>query len=208
MTDDLKRGVTAPGEHETDPDEHDETESVHPDLWRAMVSEVVGAAWYLDRHTSQILRVPDSDGRPGSPVEDAPSRFLLVPTLATDRQRSHARHVLAELVGAERAAWLTAQDPWLRHFHEHATPELRQQLSDARRAWVIAEVRAWLDDHGISEDAFIRVMRSGGREARGRRPRDRAEGLRRAIHRAVDRMSPAELAALPIPARMLVSDDS
>lgn len=181
--------------------------SLHPDLWRAMVSETLGVRWFLDRDTLTVIRAPLIDGAVGHPVADDPERFAEVPTIATERQRAHARRVLAELVGAEQAVFLTSTEPWLRHFHEHASPELRQALSDARRAWVIAEVRTWLRDQGVPEHRFVRLGRGAPRESRPpRSPRARSTSLREAIHRAVDRMTERELEALPIPARLLVDD--
>lgn len=190
----------------TDEDEGDASASLHPDLWRAMVSETPGTRWYMDLENFQIIRVM-CDDRPGSPVSDDPDRYVEVPTLATDRQRDHARAVLAEQVGADQASFLTGDEPWLRHFHEHASPELRQVLSDARRAWVIGEVRAWLRDHDIAEYRFVRSNRPAGRDPRsGRLTRARVHQLRDALHRAIDRMTERELEALPIPARLLIED--
>lgn len=180
------------------------TASLHPDLWRAMVSETPGAAWFMDLDTLQVLRVPVDDDEPLSPVAEDPDRYAEIPTLATERQRTHARSVLAELLGPEQARFLTSEEPWLRHFHEHATPELRLALSDARRAWVIGEVRAWLADHDVPEHRFVRVNRPNMRAARG--SRTRLSTLREAVHRAVDRMSERELEGLGIPARLFVDD--
>ncbi len=188
-------------------DEGEASASLHPDLWRAMVSETLGIRWYLDLDAMMVIRAPYIDGVPGHPVCDDPERYAEVPTLPTDRQRNHARRVLGEQVGADQAAFLTSEEPWLRHFHEHASPELRQVLSDARRAWVIAEVRSWLRDHEVPEHRFVRVVRAGARDPRASRaPRGRMTSLREAIHRAVDRMSERELEALAIPARLLVDD--
>ena len=181
------------------------TASLHPDLWRAMVSETPGAGWYMDRDTLVALRVPHSDGEPLSPVADEPDRYLEVPTLPTERQRSHARSVLADIVGPDQARFLTSEEPWLRHFHEHATPELRNALSDARRAWVIGEVRTWLHNHDLPEHRFVRVNRPSPRDPR-RLGRTRISVLRDALHRAIDRMSERELEALPVPARLLLDD--
>jgi len=191
-----------------DTDEGDAAASLHPDLWRAMVSETGGACWYMDLESLTILRVPLSDGRPGAPVAEHPERYLVVPTLQTDKQRGHARKVLTEHVGAEQALALTVGEPWLRHFHEHATPELRQILSDARRAWVIGEVRAWLREHDIQEQRFVRAGRAAPRELRppARFPRTRQGALRDAVHQAVDRMTERELEALAIPARLLIDE--
>lgn len=190
---------------ESDSSDADASASLHPDLWRAMVSETLGVRWYLDLDTFQVVRAAVPEG--GAPTPEDPERYAEVPTLPTDRQRAHARKVLTELVGAEQAAFLTSEEPWLRHFHEHASPELRQTLSDARRAWVIAEVRAWLRDHDVPEQRFVRVGRSSSRDARSSRaPRSRVLSLREAIHRAVDRMSERELEALPIPGRLLVDE--
>lgn len=187
-------------------DDGDASASLHPDLWRAMVSETLGTRWYMDLENYQIIRVM-CDDRPGSPVSDDPDRYVEVPTLATDRQREHARSVLAEHVGDQQASFLTGDEPWLRHFHEHASPELRQVLSDARRAWVIGEVRNWLRDHDIAEYRFVRSNRPAGRDARGgRMTRVRVHQLRDALHRAIDRMTERELEALAIPARLLVDD--
>lgn len=182
------------------------TASLHPDLWRAMVSETPGAGWYMDLDTLVVLRVPHADGEPLSPVADEPDRYLEIPTLPTERQRAHARSVLAELVGAEQARFLTSEEPWLRHFHEHATPELRNSLSDARRAWVIGEVRTWLHNHDLPEHRFVRINRPSSRDPRRPGSRTRLGALREALHRAIDRMSERELEALPIPARVLVDD--
>ncbi len=188
-------------------DEGEASASLHPDLWRAMVSETLGIRWYLDLDSLMVIRAPYVDGSPGHPVSDDPDRYAEVPTLPTDRQRNHARRVLSEHVGADQAAFLTSEEPWLRHFHEHASPELRQVLSDARRTWVIAEVRSWLRDHDVPEHRFVRMGRSASRDGRSSRsPRARMTSLREAIHRAVDRMTERELEALPIPARLLVDD--
>lgn len=198
----------APAVHEGADADEGESASLHPDLWRAMVSETLGIRWYLDLDSMMVIRAPFMDGVPGHPVADDPERFAEVPTLPTDRQRNHARRVLSEHVGLEQASFLTSEEPWLRHFHEHASPELRQVLSDARRAWVITEVRSWLRDHDVPEHRFVRVGRAtASREPRSlRSPRGRMTSLREAIHRAVDRMSERELEALPIPARLLVDD--
>ena len=212
MSNDIVRPVShgaleaAGSADDQDASDADASASLHPDLWRAMVSETVGVRWFLDLESLQVVRASVPDGGSASPED--PARYAEVPTLPTDRQRAHARKVLTELVGAEQAAFLTSEDPWLRHFHEHASPELRQQLSDARRAWVIAEVRAWLRDHNVPEHRFVRVGRPATRgEARPvRPPRSRVLSLREAIHRAVDRMTERELEALPIPGRLLVDE--
>lgn len=188
-------------------EETDLSASLHPDLWRAMVSETSGVRWYLDLDSLQVLRVTLAEGGAGHPVVDDPQRYVEVPTLATERQRAHARRVLTEQVGAEQAAFLTAEEHWLRHFHEHASPELRQALSDARRAWVIGEVRTWLRSHDVPEHRFVRVGRAANRETRAvRPPRARLTVLREVIHRAVDRMTERELESLAIPARLLLDD--
>lgn len=190
---------------DADASDADASASLHPDLWRAMVSETVGVRWFLDLNTYQVVRASVPEGGSASP--DDPGRYAEVPTLPTERQRSHARRVLTDLVGEEQAKFLTSEEPWLRHFHEHASAELRQTLSDARRAWVIAEVRAWLRDHDVPEQRFVRLGRSAARDTRPTRaPRTRVLSLREAIHRAVDRMSERELEALPIPGRLLVDE--
>ena len=108
---------------------------------------------------------------------------------------------------SDLAGFLTSEEPWLRHFHEHASPELRQVLSDARRAWVIGEVRAWMRTHDLPEYRFVRSSRPSAAAPRGpRAPRPRVVALREALHRAIDRMSERELEALGVPARLLVED--
>lgn len=215
MSIDYSKAVTgSPGAADADVDgihpdgeEGDATASVHPDLWRAMVSESPGARWYMDLESLQVIRVPWADGAAMAPVAEEPARFAEIPTLATERQRGHARKVLAEHVGQDQAGFLTSEEPWLRHFHEHASPELRQVLSDARRAWVIGEVRAWMRTHDLPEYRFVRSSRPSAAAPRGpRAPRPRVVALREALHRAIDRMSERELEALGVPARLLVED--
>lgn len=199
-------GEASEDAHGGDAEASDATASLHPDLWRAMVSETPGVRWYMDHDTLTILRVGLADGHPLPPVADAPGRFAEIPTLPTDRQRAHARRVLSDLVGTEEVAWLTGGEPWLRHFHENASAELRQALSDARRAWVVAEVRAWLHAHDLPEHRFVRSARPPARDLRGGRMRSRNMSLREAVHHAIDRMTERELEALPIPARLLLDD--
>lgn len=210
MNEQVRQTGASPGElsdepHGLESDGADASASLHPDLWRAMVSEAPGVRWYMDLENLTILRSNLVDGHPTGPVADEPRRYVEIPTLATDRQRGHARRVLGELVGADQVTWLTGGDPWLRHFHENAGPELRQALSDARRAWVVTEVRAWLRDHDLPEHRFVRSARPGPREVRPRL-RHRAMSLREAVHLAVDRMTERELESLPIPARLLLED--
>lgn len=198
-------GESAEDQHGPESDGADASASLHPDLWRAMVSEAPGVRWYMDLDSLGILRTSLIDGQPNGPVADEPRRYLEIPTLTTDRQRTHARRVLAEIAGPDQVAWLTGGDPWLRHFHENAGPELRQALSDARRAWVVTEVRSWLRNHDLPEHRFVRSARPAPRDPR-LRPRQRSMTLREAVHLAVDRMTERELEALPIPARLLLDD--
>lgn len=179
--------------------------SLHPDLWRAMVSETEGVRWYMDLEALSILRAGVADGEAAALEARPGGRFLPIPTISTERQRNHARHVLAEHLEPADVDWLTGGQPWLRHFHESASPELRQLLSDARRAWVVTEVLTWIRDHNLPEHRFVRAARPSARDARDARPA-RGRSLRQAIHRAIDRMTDRELDALPIPARLLVDD--
>ena len=184
-----------------------ESASLHPDLWRAMVSETEGVRWYMDLENLSIQRFGPPDGA-ASAVDTPPSeRYLSIPTISTERQLAHARQVLAERLPPGEVEWLTSGTPWLRHFHESASPDLRQVLSDARRAWVVGEVRAWIRAHDVPEHRFVRSTRPPPRDTRAPPPpRARGLSLRAAIHRAIDRMTERELDALPIPARLLVDD--
>lgn len=175
--------------------------AIEQSLWQAFVSDREGSAWFLDLSSLAVVQAPLTDGEPGVPVAAEPHRYIRIPTLSTTRQRDHARTFLEPHLGALAAQQLTASPTWLQRVRVELDDALLRQLLDDRRRWVVQHAREWLEEHALPANRFI-YARSSSRADPSRR--GRTAHLRAALHAAIDKMSEAELAALTIPARLLV----
>jgi len=179
--------------------------ALREDLWAAMVTERTESRWFMDLETFEVIRVPLTDGNPGSPVAETPERYVTIPTIPTVQQREQARTTLLALVGEQQAVELTPEHDWLRHLHQHATSVMLAQVLRARRSWIVQQTLTWLRAQGIPEHHFVRYAPAGGnRRQPPKHSSDREAALRQALHLAIDRMTVEQLAGLNVPAWLLI----
>jgi hypothetical protein len=187
----------------------DDEGGIREDLWRAMILDRRGIRWVLDLETLTIQENAEVEGVLTSPFADAPEQYLVVPTVPTVGQLAQARQTLGALVSPEQVGSLIPEENWLRHFRMTAPGALREAVLHARKVWIVALARTWLRSHGLPEHRFIRrIIRHQAAGPRNIQDVDEAAALRRALHQAIDRMTPAQLGNLLVPASVLVGLDA
>lgn len=183
------------------------------DLWRAMVNDRPEIVSYLDLGALVVVEAA-KDAAEG-PVAAEPERHVLIPTVRTEEQRDFVLGLLRESFDAAGAeALVPPVTSWMRTFVREAPPDLQRRVLEARRAWIVQRARDWLRAHGLPEDRFVhrgrpdagieRSQGDGRRDVGARASAARSTSLRDALHRALDRMTDAELESLRVPARLLL----
>jgi hypothetical protein len=167
-------------------------EVLNPALWRAAVARD-GIKHFIDLATMVV--VPAGAGA-DDPVSVEPERYVEVPRISDEEQRSHARKTLFEL-GVPRVDDLLRPYSWLSAIRADLSPEQFEQFRELRTSWVISQVKIWLRRQGLPFGKFVGIRKEPVRHGP-------VADLRIALHRAIDRMTDAELLNVSIPARFLL----
>ncbi len=171
--------------------------NVERDLWKALVVNQPNRSSYIDLDTLSVITTEsDDDGNPGTPVSDQPWRYLLVPTIPTDRQRGHAETALQGVLDPATLRDTREDSDWLAQLKGRLSNAEFEAFRAERREWVVGIVRPWLRRQGLPPGRFL-----WHRKARAPEP---MSNLRRTIHIAIDKMTQDELERLLLPARLLV----
>ncbi|MEW1832914.1 hypothetical protein [Streptomyces sp. NPDC088196] len=204
-----------------------------PDVWAAFVEWHDGHRRLWDVQTSRAFVYPVDEN--GSPAWESQSdRFYEIDPVGPESQKEWMREWALKQQPGDRDALLAAlaPDAPLRSFrYELDARELAMEWRAELQSRVSIHVREWANQHGIAwPDLIVRVKQERppvsandsshkaagrnvrqatsvpeNRSGRGARGSD-LERLREIVHRAVDRMSYAELAEIPIRAEHLLGD--
>jgi len=188
-------------------------------LWRAMVSNRNDVKWFVDLESLTITEIPvNSEGEisPETETARAPERFLAIPPIPQDELREVMREYVKNLNSPElkhELEPLIEQDDWYPRISDRLRGLGVTSWRLAHRRFVADRARAWLVEHGVRPERFIRsALRHEPTAARprhapeqaGPRPRSSERDIRALVLRAVSRMSEEELLDLRIPLRYLV----
>ncbi len=202
------------------------TEVLDQLLWKAMVSNRNDVRWFLDLESLMIVEVPlDFEGNIPQESEPAraPERFLTIPAIPQDELREVIHEYVNNLnlpaLDLEIDSLLT-QTNWFPQVSDRMRELGITSWKLAHRRFVIDRARAWLDEHGVFPDRFIRSTMP--HEPLATRPRhapalvgrvaapiDGAtsisqQDIRELVLRAISKMSEQELLDLRIPLRYLI----
>lgn len=203
-----------------------------PDVWVAFIEWQDGYRRLWDSTASRAFVYPvDEHGDPSWAAE--PDRFREIEPVTAEAQKEWMREWAETHEPADRAALLAALAPEapLRSFRQVLEArDLTVDWRDELQRRVGAHVREWAESRSVAwPDLTVRraverppktsaekeadrtktsepVQDPGRRPARASGGGSDLERLREIVHRAVDRMSYAELAAIPIRAEHLLGD--
>lgn len=201
-----------------------------PDVWAAFVEWQEGHRRLWDSSTCRAFVFPLNEN--GEPAwTSRPDRFREIEPVTAKSQKEWMREWALTCQATDREALLAAlvPDAPLRSFRHELDArgltfewrnELQRRVGNHVREWAETQGVAWLDLTVPREKGHpTPVPRNRQRKAQGRttaatleagnRPTAGSsdlERLREIVHRAVDRMSYAELAAIPIRAEHLLGD--
>ncbi|MFF9780325.1 hypothetical protein ACF1HJ_42670 [Streptomyces sp. NPDC013978] len=203
-----------------------------PDVWAAFVEWHDGHQRLWDTHASRAFVYPVDDHDEPAWVSQ-PDRFRAIEAVAPEAQKEWMRAWAARQEPTDRDSLLAAlaPDAPLRSFrHVLDSRGLALEWRAELQRKVGAHVRAWADEHAVAWHDLVTTaplerpsapssppahrsanknvrpfLTAEGREARAPGGSD-LERLREIVHRAVDRMSYAELAEIPIRAEHLLGD--
>jgi hypothetical protein len=201
-----------------------QTEVLDQQLWKAMVGNRDNVRWYLDLEALVAIEIPldiAGNASPQSAPSRAPERFLSIPTIPHDELRAVVRECLDKLDSVklkEELVPLIDESDWYSRLSSRTYELGLTSWRLAHRRFVISKARAWLIEHGIRPERFIRLVsaRSSPLPApRRERPAHASadprlesslghRDIRTLVQRAVSRMSEQELLDLRIPLRYLI----
>jgi OST-HTH/LOTUS domain len=195
-------------------------EFLDPNLWKAFVSNRADVAWFLDLETIQVVGQPlDLSGNVPAASEPSrtPSRFLAIPPIPQDEWRSMAQEYIDGLPQAElkeELSELLNRERGFNLFFARAQVLGLNDWKSVHRRFVVGKAKAWLAEHGVRPEKFIRPATifspsPGFRHVGARRdhapssPLGRAD-IRALVLKAVARMPEEDLLDLRIALRYLL----
>ena len=137
-------------------------EFLDPNLWKAFVSNRADVAWFLDLETIQVIGVPlDLSGNIPAASEPSrtPGRFLAIPPIPQDECLSVAREHLDGLAQAELKEELSEflnRERGFNLFFARAQALGLHDWKSVHRRFVVGRAKAWLAEHGVRPEKFIR----------------------------------------------------
>lgn len=195
------------------------------ELWLGMTQRLSRERRYFDLQTRSVVQAPlDEDGQPGSPVQEEPERYLVVPVLSEEDIRTAALafigKVAREDVRQELSEALGQEGSGPRFQSALRQAGLLPAWLTAFRLYVAGRAREWLEYHHIPVGAFVRTrpkpsatpIRAEGAVSPQQSQPARVLGISRRVLRplvlqAISRMSDEELLGLNIPLRYLVTGE-
>jgi hypothetical protein len=190
-------------------------------LWKALVNNRREVEWFVDLETLLVLEQNlDINGK--IPFDAMPSllpnRFLSIPPISQDELRNVVRSSVEELDQPElKREFLTLldQNNWFPGFINRAQMVGFHGWRGPYRRLVVDHAKAWLQEHGIRPERFIRSIPQRITATPRLREVDKPlyslppapiipeRNVRQIVQRAVARMSDEELLDLRIPLRYL-----
>jgi OST-HTH/LOTUS domain len=197
-------------------------EFLDPNLWKALVRSRADSAWFLDLETIQVVEVPvDLSGNIPAESEPGrtPARFLAIPPIPQDECVRRAREYVDGLAQAElkeELSELLDRERGFNLFFARAQALGLKDWKSVHRRFVVGRAKAWLAEHDVRPEKFIRPATifspsAGFRHVEWGPRRDHAPSgplgrpdIRALVLKAVARMPEEDLLDLRIALRYLL----
>ncbi len=187
---------------------HNPPEKLLPQVWERVIDfDPANQAWF-DLETGQV-------SRDDAAVQCEPDRYLALPRFPLARQMEMARAWCATQDASQRTYLLASLDEegsFDKFLAETTRLKLRVGWNQHRRRVIADAVRAWMQQHGITQSLLFGSERS--HPSRAVRPMAppavtamagmTLDEYRRLLHRMIDAMTEDELLHISVPGRFLV----
>lgn len=199
---------------------------VRKDLWSSFIDWREGMVRLYDKVLDQTAMFPAQESPLDSPIvveqrrawASSPDRFVEIEHISMDEQLawmrdfiSHVQNPVAKRLLEEAAAGAHPHVDFARMVK--AIPQLGSQWHQTRLSRVSRVIGDWTERNRLQIDILVPSVKAATTEATVRAlaaspDEPRLQRLRRLLHRAIDRMSEAELATIQIPIGLLDEDAS